>query len=654
MYEDENTYRLKIDWKSLLLKLVLIILAILLIIWIFPMPKLDTFYSKVYNDNLQTMKSAAKSYYTVDNLPANIGESATLKLQDMLDKKLIVEFVDKDNKTCDNNNSYVQVTKTTTTDYVLKVQLACTEKTDYILENLSTASTCTATTCVANNNTINDSNKSNTSNSSNTNSVNNSSDDEEDIIVDGAKYDKDGNLIGELEYQFKKENVKTNTTYTCPDGYVKDGNVCYKYEVKETIDATKLYFEDITTKTDAKKNETGEYKVYAEVVKTSDGYTYSCPEGYTQNKDICYKYVNATVVPGTTTYTCSEGTLSNDKCVITVNASKQTVTGNYYCANGGTLNGSTCVYNATYHNGDTSCTCPNGGSLNGSTCSKSNNYAASESWSNPTVTNTTTALSEYNNGSTKRVLISKTPLGLGKYNYVYYTYQMEYSCPNGGTLSGTTCYKDESYNASCSTTSSYYTCDNGGTLNGTTCTYEAKQDVNYVTTCPDGYMQDGDTCKKTINADKHVTETSYTCPDGYVKDGTTCYQYKELNKTEKVKYSCPDGYTAEGEKETMKCYKTIASTITYYCEDATATLDGDKCIKTTKGTFKGYSCPDGYILYDDKCIMKSKTYVDATAHTETESSWAYKWSTSKTLDGWTFTGKVRVKGTTTIIDSYEK
>src|SRR5574344_1851050 len=105
MYEDENTYRLKIDWKSLLLKLVLIILAILLIIWIFPMPKLDTFYSKVYNDNLQTMKSAAKSYYTVDNLPANIGESATLKLQDMLDKKLIVEFVDKDNKTCDNNNS---------------------------------------------------------------------------------------------------------------------------------------------------------------------------------------------------------------------------------------------------------------------------------------------------------------------------------------------------------------------------------------------------------------------------------------------------------------------------------------------------------------------------------------------------------------------
>ena len=42
MYE-ENNVRININWKSLILKVVLVALVILLIILVFPSPKLDVF-----------------------------------------------------------------------------------------------------------------------------------------------------------------------------------------------------------------------------------------------------------------------------------------------------------------------------------------------------------------------------------------------------------------------------------------------------------------------------------------------------------------------------------------------------------------------------------------------------------------------------------
>ena len=708
MYYDDNV-KININWKALILKVVLIALAILLVIWFFPMPKLDTFYNRIYNDNLNAMKEVSEKYFTGDKLPANTGSSTTIKLQDMLDKKLITSFTDKNNNACSATNSYAQVTKTDNNNYVLKVQLSCDEKTDYVLENLNTSN--------SNNSSSTSDNKAKENENSDKNTTSVDGDDDgieiDKDILNGSdpKYDKDS---GAIEYQFKREIKKTATTYTCPEGYIKNNNVCYKEATGETIDATPLYFEDFRQESEAKENTTGSYTKKTEVIKTEVKSEKVCPEGYTLNGDICYKYVNATVVPGTTTYSCPEGwTLSGTTCTQSVNVITNTTPGTAYytCPNGGTLNGTVCQYSARSNttSGSTTCKCPSGYSDNGSNCKKttttsaqwhagSTSYGncpsgfspsgnscvkkttygakANVSWSNPIVTNSKTQLSTYSNSTSKRVLANKSCTLKGcTYTYYTYTAKTTYSCPNGGNLSGTTCTKTETRNRPTNTTSGYYTCNgnrtnsstcsstsyanktcktksgkttyscpNGGTLSGTTCTYNAtKQGTGSSSSisCPAGYTMSGNKCIKTMSATAHTTSTEYTCPQGYVREGTTCYQYSQSSTKKTYSYTCPEGFDKKGEGEATTCTKFVEATTSYYCEDESEELVGNKCIKTIKGGLKGYDCPSGYILDKDKCYKKTTETINATEITNTTVSYEYKWSSESHLDGWTPTGKTR-------------
>ena len=714
MYYEDNNVKLKVDWKSLIIKVVLILLVVLLIIWIFPMPKLDTFYNKVYNDNLNTMKEASENYFTSDKLPSKTGDSVTLKLQDMLDKKLVTNFTDKNNNQCSNTNSYATVTKTDNSNYVLKVQLSCDEKTDYILENLNTTSSGSS-----NKKSGNSSNNGNTSNDNNDNNNNDDDGEDDGIEIDKSileekenKYEKGGE---EVEYQYKKAITKTTTTYVCPDGYVKDNNICYKYETGETIPATPLYFDDVVTKTDAKKNTSGGYTKKANYIKTVDKVENVCPEGYTLNGGICYKYTNVTIVPGTTTFTCPDGyTLNGDTCTMTVDAERHTSEGSSYytCDNGGYLNGTTCTYTASYRSGSSSSYCPSGYSDNGSNCVRTVSYTGTyhsgstsygncpsgysangsycyynatqtRTWSNPTVTTSRTQLSVYDNGVTKRVLANKS-CTLSGCTYTYYTYTstVKYTCPYGGSQSNglcvtnrptttsqgyytcndgsrqssSTCYRKEYANKITSSTSGEYYCPNGGSLSGSTCRYSAtyhKNDDRTTTTCPPGFSLRGSYCTKTISATKNTTETKYTCPAGYVKEGTTCYQYTEPTTKKTYKYTCPEGYTKNGEGENTTCTMKVESKTELYCEHADEKLVGDKCVKTEKGGLRGYTCPPGYILNKNTCVKKTKECTSPQEVTNTSVTYEYKWSTESYLEGWTQTGKTRTIGSS-YTNTYEK
>jgi hypothetical protein len=114
-----------------------------------------------------------------------------------------------------------------------------------------------------------------------------------------------------------------------------------------------------------------------------------------------------------------------------------------------------------------------------------------------------------------------------------------YSCPNGGTLSGTSC----TYSATSSTTSptTTYTCPNGGTLSGTTCSYAATASTASGTTtysCPNGGTLSGSTCTYSATADTVTTPATYN-GDGntveyappqvgrvyYIKEGTAKYTF---------------------------------------------------------------------------------------------------------------------------------
>ena len=127
--------------RDILIKVVLIVLFVFLLTFLFPMPNLTTFYDAVFNNNIQTMKEAAEDYFTTDRMPTELGKEETLTLQDMLDKKLILPFVDKDGKVCDTKKSYVTVRKDEK-EYVLKVYLSCNGKSDYIIEPIGCYNFC--------------------------------------------------------------------------------------------------------------------------------------------------------------------------------------------------------------------------------------------------------------------------------------------------------------------------------------------------------------------------------------------------------------------------------------------------------------------------------------------------------------------------------
>jgi len=195
------------------------------------------------------------------------------------------------------------------------------------------------------------------------------------------------------------------------------------------------------------------------------------------------------------------------------------------CESGYTLSGSTC--SKTWQSG-TSYSCPSGGTLSGTTCTISGSYGATKGCSTGTLSGDTCnyscsgtcyktgsdqsstavgcdiACSTRPSGCTITSIVQGSCSNTGTCNltcYWKYPYSctktcssssyITYSCPSGGSLSGTTCYTSSSYGAtgtptySTDTKSATYSCPNGGTLSGTTC-------VKY--TCPNGGTLSGTTC----------------------------------------------------------------------------------------------------------------------------------------------------------------
>lgn len=690
MYEDKDvTYKLSINWKDLIIKILLLVLFIVLIVWLFPTKSnLNIFSDRIFNENIQTMKEAAKSYYTVDRLPSNIGESRTMTLKDMIESHMLIEFTDKDEKTCDTKDSYVQVTKTGDNEYALKVQLSCGKQKDYIIETIGCYDLCPDGSC-------------------------------EEIKVPIEETPVIATETA-IEYQFKKAVPSTTTTYTCPSGYTKNGNKCTKDGNTSTINATVNYFEDSIGIEKAKTNTTGSYVVYADPLTKSgaltcpNGYTsngtqcyktynasssttsgaYTCPAGYTLSGTQCYKIYSATYNSGSSSYSCPTGySLSGSTCYKTYNATYKAGGTSYTCPYG-SLSGTNCVYPASYKSGNTTYSCPNGGTLSGTQCIKYDYTSASASTTygnwyqvttysgarRTTYTNETEKLVD--NGITYKYtcsVISQCPVKAAYYNYTLYrrNKNTSYKCSTGTLTSDNRCQINKSYTATASTSKGSYSCPNGGsvnssnncvyaatknsgsgsyscpsggTLNGSSCvinTSANKTSGNGSYSCPSGGTLSGTNCKITQNATKGNGSTVLSCPFGGTLSGSKCTTYTDGSKASE--YYCPAGYTNSGSGASMTCSKKVTGTTKYYCDSANATLKGDKCYVKVKGGVSGYSCPNGYKLNGNKCTKKSTITINATAISTTTSTYTYKWSTSNTLDGWTATGKTR----TVEINSYK-
>ena len=700
MYEEkEVTYKVGINWKDIIIKVILLVLFILLLIWLFPKPDMEVLYNNVYSNNINAMKEAAEKYYVGDRLPSTVGESSSMTLQQMIDDKMIIQFKDKHKNYCDQNTSGVKVTKTADNQYVLKVELNCgKDEKDYILETLTANGTGTSSNTVATTNngsrTNNNGNSNGNGNGTNENGSNNGSNNGSgngsysDSHADDSKYTGDSKNPGYsdddeyseytsvkdadmgirttqvLYYQHRKAVYTTKSVYTCPAGYTLTGNRCYRRTTGATIDATPVYSEDVTVVTPAKYNTGAEHVVYTDVIKTKIGTEYSCPDGYTKNGAYCVKYTDATVTHGQTTYTCESGyTLNGTKCTKTYTATYTPGASSYTCPQGGTLSGKNCIL-TTAATENVSYTCPSGYTRNGTSCYKVYDATSQASYSCP---------SGYTLSGKK---CTKT-------NTDYAELSVTYTCPSGYTRDGSKCHKSSTSTIDATASVSYSDWKNAGTqyktssgaaytgelsklvlngaISGAACGapcgnkgiwykyiyYTRTKSTNY--SCPSGYTRDGSKCHKTTTSTIDATP-SYSCPSGYTRDGNRCVRTttSTIDATEKITYTCPQGGTLNGSKCTITTQ--AEKHVSYTCPSG-YTLDNStkKCNKTYAATEQpgtgSYTCPQGGTLNGTKCTITK----DATAHTGQDT---YSCPSGYTLNSSTKKCEKKIDATATDIYKY--
>ena len=148
--------------RGIIVRILLIILVICILIWIFPTKKdikninvtnNTVLLDEIFGRNLRILQNAGHAYYYSATIPKNIGDQVSTSLNELIEKKMLLELKDKDGKTCDGNASYVELTKKADNEYELKSYLKCGNESNYLLDTLKCSefkSNCTQTIIITN------------------------------------------------------------------------------------------------------------------------------------------------------------------------------------------------------------------------------------------------------------------------------------------------------------------------------------------------------------------------------------------------------------------------------------------------------------------------------------------------------------------------
>jgi hypothetical protein len=249
--------------------------------------------------------------------------------------------------------------------------------------------------------------------------------------------------------------------------------------------------------------------------------------------------------PATPGYYCPEGELQGTYCVRTT-TSPASVT--YWCP-GGTLSGTLCI-NSSASPATVSYTCPDGATLSGTTCIGLSGVPATPmytcsvgTYDGQGCTSTTAAVGvpscpapiegdiyrwvlhdggwcEYYNALSGTVSIQKSVVA--------------YSCPDGGTPSGSTC-------TNTTTATLNYQCDRG-TLSGSNCIVAEDGPAMPAYSCGTGTLS-GTQC---ITSGSAPAIPGYHCPAGQTLNGALCEATTTGNAP--LHYSCPGGVRPVGDQ----------------------------------------------------------------------------------------------------------
>ncbi|MBE6147959.1 MAG: hypothetical protein E7167_00390 [Firmicutes bacterium] len=670
---------------NVLLGIIALFIIIFIIAWVVNKGSNSANYDAEFKTNIETLHENAKDYFA-NELPEDIGDTTLLSLDEVYDLDLSKQL-SYGKTACDDTLSYISITKINASEYKVKTNLVCGNKTDSIIEKIATNTIIDD----ENGNTIIDEDKDNVHLEIEDSINNNNSNNQTGTSSDGKTPNKGNNTVncfGPI-CTFKQIETTCNTTYeyeyvkrnvSCPSGYTYLNGTCISKKT-ETIAPTPNYSDQKLVIEDAKVNKGSSYKRYTDPIVTGgettyycdqgelkNGYCYiytdkqietttSCPTGYTKKDNACYKYADL-IIEGTST--CPSGyTKNGNACYKYTNPTSSTTTS---CPSGYTQSGNACYkYTNPSTSSNTTYTCPSGYTASGSgsntkcikTASAVKKYTE---WGNPDRTySTSTKESTYTNELSKKVLVGTNKVGVTTvYTYAIYSRTSYYYCSQG-TLSGTTCTITTNATKNTNTTT---TCPSGYTKSGSTCYKKTDLITNSTPTCPSGYTLSGDTCY--VKTDLIVSENSY-CPTGYTREGNSnvCYIKKDPNvntnhycptgytettencykknaaktTTSSKVYSCPEGYNKTGSGANTQCYKTYYSNDTYYCENANATLKGTKCYYYTTPEYLGSSCPNGYTLSGNTCV---KTITNSTSPIWSNAEYIY--SSATHLDGYQRTG----------------
>lgn len=252
--EDER----RINIVKVLLKLIVVVLVILFSAWIVtkicsnnnPINS-DKLVDQVFQDNLNRMKEVGISYFTLERMPKNVGDKEKITLQDMYDKKLILEVRDEENNLCSDIDSYIEVEKYND-EYQMKVNLSCSNRKDYIIVVMGCYNYCKNEICEKQ---------------------------EQDVITDS---NNDGQQNTVIEYEYYKATNGKWTDWSAWSAWQKTYLEPTEYRKVET----KVVQEDYTYESTIEEDE------YADVI-------ISCPSGYSLNSEgtKCKKISNETTNP---------------------------------------------------------------------------------------------------------------------------------------------------------------------------------------------------------------------------------------------------------------------------------------------------------------------------------------------------------------------
>lgn len=293
MYEEKPRKKININWKSLIIKMVILLVVVFIILWIISLANKSKEVEKESNisTNLQFMKEAALEYFTGSKLPEKVNGKKKITLQEMFAEKLLVEFTDQDDKACDGTESYAEATKINSTDYSIKVKLVCEKDSDYVIntihveneentlddDNVSdSASDSDINNSEVNNSTSNSNNKTTNTSSNNSSTTNTSSNSKNTSTSSNKTNTSSSNNNDATSSNNNISNSNTNSNVavsnTCNYGkkeYLSSITLAYIVSGDCAVSKEVLYQAEIANP--VSKMEADEYKkLYGEVVALAD------------------------------------------------------------------------------------------------------------------------------------------------------------------------------------------------------------------------------------------------------------------------------------------------------------------------------------------------------------------------------------------------